>query len=231
MPHMWGKGRRARRPRRRHRPPAAGAQGVEPAAEANAWGHATMPRMASVGLSMSWVISCGAACVPAPPPSARSLAAATSRSIGAMPQLVHGRCFAGVLERGADGGHFLQGLDLVGGDVDHAHQHVLALEQLHQLGRHVRMDASSETCLILLFASAGKISSYWRQESPSLLPVEVGLDAVAVADVHAGRALQAGDRALQRVDAPALDVVHVDVERRLVELDHVDAVLLQRAPG
>ena len=39
----------------------------------------------------------------------------------------------------------------------------------------------------------------------------------------------AGDRAVQRVDAPALDVVHVDVEGRLVELDHVDAVLLQRA--
>ena len=33
---------------------------------------------------------------------------------------------------------------------------------------------------------------------------------------------------MQRLDAPALDVVHVDVERGLVELDHVDPVLLER---
>ena len=89
---------------------------------------------------------------------------------------------------------------------------------------------SSETWSILLFASAGKISSYWRHSlAERLLPVEVGLDAVAVADVHAVVHFRPCDGALERVDAPALHVVHVDVERRLVELDHVDAVLLQRA--
>src|SRR3989454_8083911 len=44
------------------------------------------------------------------------------------------------------------------------------------------------------------------------LPVDVGLDAVAVADVHAGGALQALDRPVQRIDAPALHVVQVHVE-------------------
>ena len=34
---------------------------------------------------------------------------------------------------------------------------------------------------------------------------------------------------MQRLDAPAGRLVHVDVERRLIELDHVDAVGLQRA--
>ena len=34
--------------------------------------------------------------------------------------------------------------------------------------------------------------------------------------------------ALQRLDAPVADLVHVDVEGGLVELDHVDAVGLQR---
>ena len=63
------------------------------------------------------------------------------------------------------------------------------------------------------------------------LPVDIGLDAVAVADVHGGGAGEPLDRAVQRLDAPAGDLVHVDVERRLVELDHVDAVGLRaRAP-
>src|SRR5216683_859891 len=50
---------------------------------------------------------------------------------------------------------------------------------------------SSETCWILLRSSAGKVCSYWRQLSQRLLPLDVGLDAVAVADVHRGRAFQA----------------------------------------
>ena len=61
------------------------------------------------------------------------------------------------------------------------------------------------------------------------LPVDIGLDAVAVADVHGGLALEAVDRAVQRLDAPGRDLLHVDVERRLIELDHVDAVGLERA--
>ena len=61
------------------------------------------------------------------------------------------------------------------------------------------------------------------------LPVDVGLDAVAVADVHGGGAFEPVDGAVQRLDAPVRDLVHVDVERRLVELDHVDAVGFERA--
>jgi hypothetical protein len=56
-----------------------------------------------------------------------------------------------------------------------------------------------------------------------LLPLVVGLDAVAVADVDGGLRRQPGTRALQRGDAPLAHLVEVDVERGLVELDHVDA--------
>ena len=62
---------------------------------------------------------------------------------------------------------------------------------------------SSETWSMRLAASAGKVSSYWRHSDPSVaLPVDVGLDAVAVADMHRGLARQALGRALQRRHAP-----------------------------
>jgi hypothetical protein len=61
------------------------------------------------------------------------------------------------------------------------------------------------------------------------LPLPVGIDAVAVADVHRRGAAESGDGAIQRRDAPGLHVVHVDVVGRLVELDHVDARGLELA--
>ena len=44
-----------------------------------------------------------------------------------------------------------------------------------------------------------------------------------------GGAGEAVDGAVERLDAPLLDGVHVDVEGGLVELDGIDAVGLQRA--
>ena len=55
------------------------------------------------------------------------------------------------------------------------------------------------------------------------LPVGVGLDAIAVADVDRGLAFQPLRRALERGDPPILDVAHVDVEGGLVELHEIDA--------
>ena len=81
-----------------------------------------------------------------------------------------------------------------------------------------------------LRASAGNVVSYCRHSrAERRLPVDIGLDAVAVADVDGGGAGQPRDRAVQRLDAPAGHLVHVDIERRLVELDHVDAVGFERA--
>src|ERR1044071_2104828 len=60
------------------------------------------------------------------------------------------------------------------------------------------------------------------------LPVDIGLDAVAVANVNGGGAGEALDRAVQRVDAPLLDLPQIDVERRLVELNDIHAVGLER---
>ena len=55
------------------------------------------------------------------------------------------------------------------------------------------------------------------------LPVDIGLDPVAIADVHGRIAPEALDRPLERRDPPRLDVreVGIDVERGLVELDRV----------
>ena len=60
-----------------------------------------------------------------------------------------------------------------------------------------------------------------------LLPVQVGLDAIAVADVHGSGAGQATGRALQRPHAPVGRVLHVDIEGGLVKLDDVHPVGLQ----
>ena len=54
-----------------------------------------------------------------------------------------------------------------------------------------------------LLASAGKIFSYCRHSPPSVvLPVDIGLDAVAVADVHGGGAGEAVDGALRAPRCP-----------------------------
>src|SRR6185295_3915162 len=60
-----------------------------------------------------------------------------------------------------------------------------------------------------------------------LLPVVVGLDAVAVADVDGGAAAETFHRRVQRGQPPVAHLVHVDVEGGLVELDHVHAQRLQ----
>ena len=61
-----------------------------------------------------------------------------------------------------------------------------------------------------------------------MLPIGIGLDAVAVTDVHGGRAGEAFGGALQRSYTPVVDLIHVDVEGWLIELHHIDAVGLQR---
>ena len=56
-----------------------------------------------------------------------------------------------------------------------------------------------------------------------LFPVGIGLDAVAVADVDRGFALKPFNGALQRGDAPVIDLIKKDVKRRFIELDNVHA--------
>ncbi len=134
------------------------------------------------------------------------------------------------LHDGGDGlGDVLGGFHRVAGDIDDTGLHHLAGEQFQQVERHPRVAAFDRD---LLNGARGN-----RREDililPPLaaerrLPVGVGLDAVAVADVHGGGAGQPLCRALQRFDAPFLDFAHIDVEGGLIELDDVDAVGLQR---
>ena len=89
---------------------------------------------------------------------------------------------------------------------------------------------SSETWPILLLASAGKnILVLPPLVAEGILPVDIGLDAVAVADVHGSRAFEPVDGAMQCFDAPACDIIHEHIESRLVELNHVNAVFFERA--
>ena len=148
-----------------------------------------------------------------------------------MPQLVQAWMRSGSTYFGRElqrRGHFLRRLDLVRGDVDGADQHRLVGQELHQLGRHVALPAFQRD---LLDPAAVERREGVLVLTPALaqrlLPLDVGLDAVAVADVHRGRALQPLGRLLQRRHAPFDGLVEIDVEGGLVELDDVDAELLE----
>ena len=143
----------------------------------------------------------------APAASASSLPRATLRASGTIPQLVHG-CSrsAGTqperpLERRGD---LVRRLDPVGRDVDRADQHVLAVEQPDQLDRHVRVGAFQRH---LVDARAGEQRKRLLVLPPlaaqRLLPIDVRLDAVAVADVNRGLATQPLRSALERRARPS----------------------------
>ena len=87
---------------------------------------------------------------------------------------------------------------------------------------------SSETWPILLLASAGKILLVLPPlVAEGILPVNVGLDPIAVADVHGGLAFEPVNGAMHRFDTPAGDVIHEHIESRLVELNNINAVFLE----
>src|SRR5207248_5792583 len=85
----------------------------------------------------------------------------------------------------ADGrGDFFRGLDLIGRHIDHADQHVLAVEQREEARRHMRVAALDR----YLVDAACRERRKDRLVLPPFaaerrLPVDVGLDAVAVTDV------------------------------------------------
>src|SRR5439155_1539534 len=112
---------------------------------------------------------------------------------------------------------------LVHGDVHRAHGPVLAFEEGEQLERHARVRALERD---LVDPAPGEEGERRLVLTPLAaerrLPVDVGLDAVAVADMHGGRAADALDRPVKRLDPPRRDVVQVDIERGLVELEDVE---------
>src|ERR1700742_2609413 len=60
-------------------------------------------------------------------------------------------------------------------------------------------------------------------------PIDVRLDTVAVTDVYRPGAAQSLSSSLQGGNSPRRDLFHVDVEGRLIELDGINAIALQRA--
>ncbi|KAG1248660.1 hypothetical protein G6F68_013701 [Rhizopus microsporus] len=128
-------------------------------------------------------------------------------------------------------GHFLGRFHSAGGHIDGADHHLLAAHQFDQVDRYVRVVAFQRDDV-----QAGRLQLRERflvlapLRAQRLLPVGVGLDAVAVADVHGGFALQSFNRPFQRGHAPVVHFVEEHIEGRLVELDDVDAGRLQ-LPG
>ena len=124
---------------------------------------------------------------------------ATSRASGTIPQLVHGVQALGGRRGEAcadDRGDLLGRLDGVGGHVDGAEQDVLVAEELDQRERaraSSRTPARRRRCGSPRAAGTSARTGATRRRAS--LPVDVGLDAVAVADVHDGAAREAGDRA------------------------------------
>src|SRR5262245_59815637 len=128
-----------------------------------------------------------------------------------------------------DRGHLVRALHLLARHVDDANLHILAVEELEQGDRNTGISALDGN---LSDPAPGKRRENLLVLAPFAaerrLPVDIGLDVVAVADVNGGGAGQALDRAVQRLDAPVLDLPQIDVERRLVELNDIHAVGLER---
>lgn len=129
------------------------------------------------------------------------------------------------LQRLAQGlGDFFRRLDGVVGDVDGTNHHLLATDQLDQLHRHVGVVAFQRDDIDVGLLKLGEgffvLTPFGAQ---GVLPVGVGLDAVAVTDVDGGLALEAFDRTLQRGDAPFIHFIEEHVEGWFIELDDVDA--------
>lgn len=116
----------------------------------------------------------------------------------------------------------------VAGDIDDAGLNDLALQQREQIERDPGIAAFDRNLLDRAGIDRGEDLLILPPLAPErLLPVGIGLDAVAVADVHGGGAGEARGGTLQSLDAPIVDLVHVDVEGGLIELDEIDAVGLQ----
>ena len=146
---------------------------------------------------------------PRPSPAPRAWPRRPRGRIGARPQLVQAirRSRGTKRSASADGlGDLLGRLDRVAGDIDHADHHVLAVEQAHQVGRHVRVDALERDLVDRALRERRKhLLVLAPLVAERRLPVDVGLDAVAVADVHgrlAGQALRRRARARRRPSRP-----------------------------
>src|SRR6202521_3060453 len=127
-------------------------------------------------------------------------------------------------ERRAQGcRHLLGGFHLVGRDVDGPDQYVLSRKKAQKLERDSRVGAFERNLT----------DRRLRQQREGLLvlpplraeggfPVDIGFDAVAVTDMDRGTAFEPLGGTLEGGDAPGPHFVEIDVERRLIELDHVD---------
>ncbi len=129
-----------------------------------------------------------------------------------------------------DGGDLFRRLDPARRHVDRADENLLVRQQPDQRHRNLRARAFQRHAADGRLVQRGKdrlvLAPFLAER---FLPLDVGLDAVAVADVHGRLAFEARDCGLQRRHAPFHDLAHEDVERRLVELDDVDAERLELA--
>src|SRR5262249_4954043 len=104
---------------------------------------------------------------------------------------------------GDDGGDLIRRLDLLIRHIDRTNLHRLAIEQFQQADRNTGVAAFDRNLPDPAFGERGKnfliLPPFVAERR---LPIDVGLDAVAVANVYGGGAGQALDGAMQRTDAP-----------------------------
>src|SRR6185503_14609330 len=115
--------------------------------------------------------------------------------------------------------NLLRRLHGIAGNVDGADQDILAFEQPNEAHRHSRIAALQRDLADAALGYGGEDGLVLTPlAAQGGLPIDVGLDAVAVADVDGGGAREAGGGPLERGDAPIGHLVHEHVEGRLVEL-------------
>ena len=129
-----------------------------------------------------------------------------------------------VLQRPANAArHDFRRFDVLGAHVNRAEQDVLPTQLAQHRHVHTGTRALDRHLIHTTLREERQRDAVMAPVGVLGLPRQYGRRAVAVADVHrraSGHTLHA---LLQRIDAPCLDIVDIDVEARLVELHDVGA--------
>ena len=102
------------------------------------------------------------------------------------------------MEHGPNGvGHLLRCLHRFGGNVDHAGQNIFSAQQFEEFERHIGIRDFNRHLINRRVGQQGeRLLILTPLVSEALLPLDVGLHAVSVADVDRGGDPQSIDRSL-----------------------------------
>ena len=120
-----------------------------------------------------------------------------------------------------------RGFNGIGRHIDGPHHHLLAPNEFNQIHGNARVVTFQRDHVDTGFLQLGEGFLVLPPLRPQrLLPVRVGLDAIAIANMHGGFTLETFDRSFQGRDAPIIHLVEEDIECA-IELNDIDAGSLQ----